>query len=128
MKHGMNGIIMTSLISRSLPSAANQWRHNDKSVLSRDQYWFPIGCEAFENPSVHMWLVRVCVFQLFALREQQAKSRHSSGEDGKLSKTPSSESNANETDGKDNNYPKVCKKNTNNCFYIYIQKMNFKEI
>ncbi|XP_064635130.1 liprin-alpha-1-like isoform X5 [Lineus longissimus] len=44
--------------------------------------------------------------ELFTFREQQAKSRHSSGEDGKLNKTPSSESTTNDNNDNKESYPK----------------------
>ena len=51
-----------------------------------------------------MIMIIVYGLQLFQLREQQSKQRHSSGEEGKLTKTGSGES---DTDQKDQTHPKV---------------------
>ncbi len=51
-----------------------------------------------------MVMMIVYGLQLFQLREQQSKQRHSSGEEGKLTKTGSGES---DTDQKEQTHPKV---------------------
>ncbi len=48
---------------------------------------------------MHIFNVVPPLLQLFQLREQQSKQRHSSGEDSKLSKTGSVESSSQPSDG-----------------------------